>query len=164
MTPDSNLTIEPASPADVPVILEFIRKLAEYERLSHEIKATEADLRRHLFGARPAAEAIIARLGGRPVGYALFFTTFSTFVGRPGIWLEDVFVLPDDRRRGIGRALLRHVAAIAVQRNCGRLEWSVLDWNEPAIKFYREIGAEPMSEWTVQRLAGHMLKRFAEPT
>jgi GNAT superfamily N-acetyltransferase len=161
---DGELSIEPASPADVPVILEFIRKLAEYERLSHEIKATEADLRRHLFGVRPAAEAIIARLGRQPVGYALFFTTFSTFVGRPGIWLEDVFVLPDDRRRGIGRALLRHVAAIAVQRNCGRLEWSVLDWNEPAIKFYREIGAEPMSEWTVQRLAGEVLKRFAEPT
>lgn len=158
----AELSIEPASPADVPVILQFIRRLAEYEKLSHEVRATDADLQRHLFGPRPAAEVIIARDGGRPAGYALFFATFSTFVGRPGIWLEDLFVLPEDRGRGIGKALLRRVAAIAVERHCGRLEWSVLDWNEPAINFYRRIGAEPMNQWTTQRLAGDALKAASE--
>jgi len=155
------LTIHPATDADVPAILDFIRKLAEYEKLSHEMKASEGQLREHLFGRRPAAEAILAKTGGRAVGFALFFTTFSTFAGWPGIWLEDLFVLPEHRRRGIGRALLKAVAGIAVQRKCGRLEWSVLDWNEPAIKLYQKLGAAAMSDWTTQRLSGEALLRLA---
>jgi GNAT superfamily N-acetyltransferase len=157
----SNLLIQPATVADIPVILDFIRKLAEYEKLSHEAKATQAQLRRHLFGPHPAAEAIVARLGKKPVGFALFFTTFSTFAGRPGIWLEDLFVLPAHRRAGIGRALLRSVAAIALKRKCGRLEWSVLDWNAPAIKLYRKLGAKAMDDWTTQRVTGDALVRLA---
>lgn len=155
------LTIQPATQADVPAILDFIRGLAEYEKLSHEVKATKARLGEHLFGRRPAAEAIVARVDGKAVGFALFFTTFSTFAGRPGIWLEDLFVLPAHRRGGVGRALLRAVAAIAVERQCGRLEWSVLDWNEPAIRLYRKLGAKAMDEWTTQRVAGRALIRLA---
>jgi len=157
----SDVIVHPATEADVPAILEFIRGLAEYEKLSHEVKATEAQLREHLFGARPAAEAILARIVGKAVGFALFFTTFSTFAERPGIWLEDLFVLPEHRRKGIGRALLKAVAGIAVERNCGRLEWSVLDWNEPAIKLYQKLGAAAMSDWTTQRLWGEALLRLA---
>ncbi|MGA2439522.1 MAG: GNAT family N-acetyltransferase [Tepidisphaeraceae bacterium] len=153
--------IVPAAESDVPTILDFIRKLAEYEKLSHEMNATEAQLREHLFGARPAAEAIVAKIGPKPVGFALFFTTFSTFAGRPGIWLEDLFVLPEHRRKGIGWALLKAVAAIAVQRKCARLEWSVLDWNQPAIKLYQKLGAAAMSDWTTQRLWGDALLRLA---
>jgi GNAT superfamily N-acetyltransferase len=156
-----DVTIEPATEADVPAILEFIRGLAEYEKLSHEVEASEAQLREHLFGRRPAAEAIVAKIGGKAVGFALFFTTFSTFAGRPGIWLEDLFVLPKHRRKGIGRALLKAVAGIAVERKCGRLEWSVLDWNEPAIKLYQKLGAAAMSDWTAQRLCGDALLRLA---
>lgn len=159
-----HLAISPATAADVPHILGFIRKLAEYERLAHEMHATEDQLHRHLFGPRPAAEALIARLDAQPVGFALFFTTFSTFVGKPGIWLEDLFVLPDCRGKGIGKALLQNVAAIAVARDCGRLEWSVLDWNEPAIGFYRKLGAVPMNDWTTQRLTGESLNRLAAQT
>jgi GNAT superfamily N-acetyltransferase len=157
----SNLTIVPATEADAGTILTFIRQLAEYEHLSDEVFATEESLREHLFGARPAAEVILARFQGKAVGFALFFTTFSTFVGRPGIWLEDLFVVPEHRRHGIGKALLREVASIAVSRNCGRLEWSVLDWNEPAITLYRAMGAIAMSDWTIQRVTGEALSRLA---
>ena len=157
----SNLNILPATEADVPVILDFIRKLAEYEKLSHEVTATEAQLRENLFGPQPAAEAILARLGEKPVGFALFFTNFSTFAGRPGIWLEDLFVLQEHRGRGIGESLIRAVASIAVERNCGGLEWTVLDWNEPAIELYRKLGAKAMTDWTTQRVAGEALNRLA---
>jgi GNAT superfamily N-acetyltransferase len=162
MASENPIVITPATPDDAPAILNFIRKLAEYEHLSHEMLATEDLLREHLFGARPAAEVMIARLAAQPVGFALFFPTYSTFVGKPGIWLEDLFVLPEHRRHGIGQALLREVAAIAVQRDCGRLEWSVLDWNEPAINVYKKISAIPMSDWTTQRLTGENLRRLAE--
>jgi len=157
----SNPILAPATPADVPAILDFIRKLAQYERLSHTVTATEADLQKHLFGPTPAAEVILAKIDANPVGFALYFTTFSTFVGRPGIWLEDLFVLPEFRHRGIGRSLLRAVAATAVQRNCGRLEWSVLDWNQPAIQLYQKLGAVAMSDWTIQRLTGEALAQLA---
>jgi GNAT superfamily N-acetyltransferase len=159
----AKLTIQPATIDDVPAILGFIRGLAEYEKLSHEMEATESQLREHLFGSRPAAEAVIARVGEESVGFALFFTTFSTFAGKPGIWLEDIFVLPKHRRGGIGRALLRAVAQIAVRRDCGRLEWSVLDWNEPAIQLYRKLGAVAMNDWTTQRVTGDALQRLAQP-
>jgi GNAT superfamily N-acetyltransferase len=158
---DIPFEIVPATEADAPIILGFIRQLAEYERLSHEVLATESSLRQHLFGPRPAAEVILARIGDHAVGFALFFTTFSTFVGRPGIWLEDLYVSPEHRRYGIGKALLREVAGIALRRNCGRLEWSVLDWNEPAIKLYRAMGAQAMSDWTIQRVTGDALARLA---
>jgi GNAT superfamily N-acetyltransferase len=161
MSDASNVTIAPATAADIPAILDFIRKLAEYEKLSDSVAATESDLHEHLFGPSPAAEVILARIAAKPVGFALYFTTFSTFLGRPGIWLEDLFVLPEFRHRGIGRLLLRHVAATAVKRNCGRLEWSVLDWNEPAIQLYRKLGAVAMSEWMIQRVTGDALLRLA---
>jgi GNAT superfamily N-acetyltransferase len=148
----SDLSIQPAKESDVPVILDFIRKLAQYEKLSHELIATEDLLRRHLFGKDPAAYAAIATLDSKPAGFALWFSTFSTFLGKPGIWLEDLFVLPEYRRHGIGLALLRWVAKLAIDRDCGRIEWSVLDWNEPALNFYRKLGAVPMSDWTTQRL------------
>jgi GNAT superfamily N-acetyltransferase len=160
MNDPQNPILAPATPADVPAILDFIRKLAEYEHLSHTVTATEADLHQHLFGPSPAAEVILAKIDGIPVGFALYFTTFSTFAGRPGIWLEDLFVLPEFRHRGIGRAILRHVASVAVRRNCARLEWSVLDWNDPAIQLYRKLGAIPLSDWTIQRLTGDALLRL----
>ena len=162
MTQEHHLTIVPAVEEDVATILSFIHQLAEYERLSHEVIATESSLRQHLFGPNPAAEVLIARRDGHPVGFALFFTTFSTFVGRPGIWLEDLFVVPAHRRLGIGKSLLRAVASIALRRNCGRLEWSVLDWNEPAISLYRAMGAKAMSDWTTHRVTGEALSRLAE--
>jgi GNAT superfamily N-acetyltransferase len=152
-------------------MLHLIRGLAEYERLSHEVVATEDSLRRTLFGLRPAAEALLAHAdlaagdgapgaaaGAQPVGFALYFTSYSTFLGQAGIYLEDLFVLPAHRGQGVGRALFRRVAQIAIERDAGRLEWSVLDWNEPALKFYRALGAQPMSEWTVQRLTGDALR------
>lgn len=156
-----NLRIDPAREDDCAQILQFIRGLAEYERLSHEVIATEASLRATLFGPIPAAEVLIARLDGAPAGFALFFPSYSTFLAQPGIYLEDLFVLPALRGGGVGRALLTEVARLAVQRGCGRLEWSVLDWNEPALRFYRSLGAQPMSEWTVQRLTGATLERLA---
>ncbi len=156
-----DLTLSRAVQADIPIILQFIAKLAEYEHLSGEMKATDADLHKYLFGPSPAAEVVLAKIGANPVGFALYFTTFSTFLGRPGIWVEDLFVLSEFRHRGIGRALLRHVAAVAVERNCGRLEWSVLDWNEPAIQLYRKLGAVALSDWTIQRLTGEALLRLA---
>jgi len=161
MNDSQAISIVAAKPDDVPTILSFIRKLADYEKLEHELHVSEELLREHLFGRRPCAEAILARVGSEAVGFALFFQTFSTFVGRPGVWLEDVFVLSEHRGKGIGRALLRRVAGIAVERSCGRLEWSVLDWNEPAIRFYRELGARPMDDWTTQRLTGESLARLA---
>jgi GNAT superfamily N-acetyltransferase len=145
----------------VPLILAFIEELAEYERLSHEVVATEETLRRWLFGGRPVAEVLIGEDGEKPTGFALFFHSFSTFLGRPGIYLEDLYVRPEFRGRGIGRALLVHLARLAKERGCGRLEWSVLDWNEPAIGFYRDIGASPVSGWTVYRVSGEALEELA---
>jgi GNAT superfamily N-acetyltransferase len=156
-----SLRIRAAIPADVPLILDFIRRLAEYERLAHEVVASERELAHWLFGPRPYAEVTIAEWGGQPAGFALFFHNFSTFLGRPGIYLEDLFVASEMRGHGIGRALLAHLAALAVERGCGRLEWWVLDWNEDAIRFYRSLGAEPMDEWTVFRVAGDALERLA---
>jgi GNAT superfamily N-acetyltransferase len=153
--------IRPATEDDVPIILSLIRELAAYERLSHEVVATEGLLRESLFGERRGAEVLIACCKGAPAGFALFFHSFSTFLGRPGIYLEDLYVKPKFRGRGIGRALLAHLARLAKERGCGRLEWSVLDWNEPAIKLYKSIGAVPMDEWTVYRLTGEALETLA---
>ncbi len=146
---------------DVAVILSFIKKLADYERLSHEVVATEAGLRETLFGRRRTAEVAIAYYKKAPVGFVLFFHNYSTFLGQPGIFIEDLFIEETFRRRGFGEALLRYVAKVADERNCGRLEWSVLDWNEPAINFYRKLGALPMREWTIFRMTGANLKKLA---
>ena len=148
-----NATIRPARLDDAPTIANLIRELAVYEKLEHQAKATSDDLARHLFGDRPAAEVLIAEVAGEPVGFALFFPTFSTFRGQPGLYLEDLFVRPEHRGQGIGKALLASVAKLAVDRGCGRLEWAVLDWNTPSIEFYRSQGAVPMDEWTVFRVA-----------
>ena len=153
--------IRPATEDDVPIILSLIRELAEYERLSHEVVATEGLLRESLFGERRGAEVLIACCKGAPAGFALFFHSFSTFLGRPGIYLEDLYVKPEFRGRGIGRALLTHLARLAKECGCGRLEWAVLDWNEPAIKLYKSIGAVPMDEWTVYRVTGEALETLA---
>ena len=154
-------TIRFAGEQDVPLILTFIQGLAEYERLAHEVTATEALLRQTLFGDRRVAEVIIGDFEGGPAGFALFFHNFSTFLGRPGIYLEDLFVKPTMRGRGFGRVLLSYLAKLARERGCGRLEWSVLDWNEPAIRFYKGLGAVSMDEWTVYRLTGSALDRQA---
>jgi GNAT superfamily N-acetyltransferase len=153
--------IRPAAPAEVTVIAELIRALAEYERLSHEVVLDESLLRDHLFGPRPFAEVVLAEHGGEIVGFALFFHNYSTFLGRPGIYLEDLFVRPEHRGAGHGKALLAHLGRLAVERGCGRLEWSVLDWNEPSIAFYKSLGATPMDEWTVYRLTGDALSALA---
>jgi GNAT superfamily N-acetyltransferase len=153
--------IEPATRRDLPVILSLIKGLAEYERLSHEVVATEEGLRDSLFGARRTAEVLLGYAGTEPAGFAVFFHNYSTFLGRPGIYLEDLFVVPKWQRRGLGTQLLRYVAHIAVERKCGRLEWSVLDWNEPAIGFYKKLGARAMDEWTVYRVTGDALTRLA---
>ena len=155
------LSIRPATAADLPLIAQLIRELAEYEKLAHEVRFDEAVLGAKLFGARPYAEVVIGELSGIPQGFALFFHNFSTFEGRPGIYLEDLFVRPSARGSGLGKALLSHLAALAVERDCARLEWSVLDWNAPAIGFYRRIGAVGMDEWTVQRLEGEALHALA---
>ena len=162
MATDPAITIAPAAEADVPLILAFIRGLAEYEKLAHACVATEADLRRTLFGPRPYAEVLIARLGGEPAGFALFFHNYSTFLGKPGIYLEDLFVRPAHRGRGVGKALLAELARLARDRGCGRVEWSVLDWNEPSIAFYKSLGAVPMDEWTTFRLSEDAIARLAD--
>ena len=146
------LELRTARPGDELLLLDLIRELAEYERLSHEVQATPGDISESLFGGGAVAEAVIADWEGQAVGFALFFRNFSTFVGRPGLYLEDLYVRDDHRGKGIGKALLLHLAGIARDRNYGRMEWSVLDWNEPAIEFYRKLGAKPMEEWTVFRL------------
>jgi len=153
--------IRPARPADAATILRFIRDLAAFEREPDAVEATEATLGEALFGDRPAAEAVIAEQDGRPLGFALFFHNFSTWTGRRGLYLEDLYVTPDARGRGIGGALLRHLAGIAVARGCARFEWSVLDWNAEAIAVYQRIGAVGMEDWTVQRLSGEPLRRLA---
>ncbi len=145
----------------MPVIAELIRGLARFEKLEQEVVMTEELLATGLFGDRPYAEVVLAEDDGRPVGFALFFHNFSTFLGRPGIYLEDLFVLPEHRGSGIGRMLLAHLARLAVERGCGRLEWAVLDWNRDAIKFYERLGARPNSDWTVYRLAGEALAGLA---
>jgi GNAT superfamily N-acetyltransferase len=155
------MTLRAATADDVPRILVFIRALAEYERLLHEVVATEEGLRLALFGPRPYAEVVLAEDAGAPVGFALFFHTFSTFLGQPGIYLEDLFVVPEARGRGVGRALLAHLAQLAAERGCGRVEWAVLDWNAPAIRFYDSLGARPNDEWTVYRLTGDALTALA---
>jgi GNAT superfamily N-acetyltransferase len=152
------LSIRPAQPADVPVVADLIRQLARFEKLEHEVVLTEDLLTAGLFGARPYAEAVLAEEDGHPIGFALFFHNFSTFLARPGIYLEDLFVLPEHRGRGVGRALLAHLAHLAVERGCGRLEWAVLNWNRDAIVFYERLGARANSEWTVYRLAGEALQ------
>ena len=155
------LEIRAATEDDVPLILTFIRELADYERLSHEVVATEEALRDSLFGERPAAEVLLGYRGGTPVAFALFFHTFSTFLGKPGIYLEDLYVRPEFRSSGVGKAMLVYLAKLAKERDCGRLEWSVLDWNEPAIGFYRGISASPVSGWTVYRVTGEPLEELA---
>jgi GNAT superfamily N-acetyltransferase len=147
------VTIIPATEKDVPLVFEFVRKLAEYEKLSHHVTATENDLRENLFGDRRAAEAVIAYLDDAPAGLAVFFHNFSTYTGKPGIYLEDLFVDPEYRRRGVGKALLKYLERLGRERGCDRLQWSVLKWNESAIRFYKSRGAVPMEDWTLYRLS-----------
>lgn len=158
----SDVSIREAVPADIDLIHGFIRALADYEKLAHEVRADRAVLAEHLFGARPMAEVLIAEHDGDPVGFALFFHNFSTFEGRPGIYLEDLFVTPEARGIGAGKALLARLAQLAIERGCARLEWAVLDWNQPAIDFYRSLGAHGMDEWTVNRVDGEALAKLAE--
>jgi GNAT superfamily N-acetyltransferase len=158
---DHDVIIRPAVAADAALILAFIRELAEYERLSHLVAATEQTLLDSLFGPEPGAEVLLAFEGDAAVGFAVFFHNFSTFLGRRGLWLEDVYVKPEFRGRGYGRKLLLHVARIAHQRGCGRFEWAVLDWNAPAIEFYKSLGAVPLDDWTIFRVTGEPLARLA---
>jgi GNAT superfamily N-acetyltransferase len=155
------ISIRSAAEEDVPQILAFIRELAQYERLAHAVVATVDDLRRSLFGPQPSAHALLACLDAAPVGFAVYFYNFSTFNGRPGLYLEDLYVRPTARRLGIGRRLLAHLAHLALERGCGRMEWAVLDWNEPAIRFYRNLGAAPNDDWTTYRLSGDALSNLA---
>lgn len=154
-------TIRFGQPADVPTVFSLIKGLAEYERLSDAVVGNEDLLREHLFGERPYAEVIVAEAGERAVGFALYFYNYSTFLTQPGIYLEDLFVLPEERGRGYGKALLSALGRLALERGCGRLEWSVLDWNEPSIQFYRSLGAVSMDEWTVNRVTGEALEKLA---
>ena len=163
MPVSKSFQIRAATLDDVPTILSLIRDLAEYERAPNEVVATEEGLREVLFGARPAAEVVLALEGKMPVGFAVFFHNFSTWLGRAGLYLEDLFVRPDARGKGYGRALLVHLARIAQERGCGRMEWAVLDWNEPAIQFYRKLGAAPNEEWTVFRLTSEGITKLAGP-
>ena len=153
--------IQPARPEDTPILLSLVRGLAEYEKLLHQVIGTEAQLRDELFGAHPVIEAVIGWEGERAVGFALFFHNFSTFLARRGLYLEDLFVLPDARGHGYGKKLIRHLAQLAVERKCGRFEWAVLDWNQPAIDFYRALGADLLPDWRICRLTGDALNRFA---
>jgi len=160
---DNNMTLEirAATEADVPLILSFIRKLAEYGDISDEVAASEDDIRAALFGPHPVAAAVLACVGAEPAGFALYSYTFSSFLGRPGMFIEDLYVENAHRSRGVGKALLVHLAKLAQQRSCGRLEWAVLNWNERAMEFYQDLGAEPMDEWTTFRLGGEALERLA---
>jgi GNAT superfamily N-acetyltransferase len=161
MTTSSNFIIRAAAENDAAVILSLIKELAQYEHLSHEVEATAEDIRRSLFGDRPVAEALIGEYQGVPVSFALFFYNFSTFVGKPGIYLEDLYVKPEYRSNGFGRRMLAHIARLAQERNCGRFEWSVLDWNKPAIRTYDRLKARPMKEWILYRLTGEALNKLA---
>ncbi len=154
--------IRDAVATDVPEILAMIRELADYERLSHQVLATAESLAASLFGPNPCAQAMIAEIEGQPAGYAMFFYTFSTFVGKRGLFVEDVFVRPRYRRKGIGREFFRRLAQRAVQRNCGRMEFSVLDWNKPALDFYQSLGAAALTDWTIHRFTGESLQRLAD--
>jgi len=156
------IAIRPAAPADLPLIAQFIRDLADYEKLAHEVRFDETKLGEKLFGPRPYAEVVIGELDGEPQGFALFFHNFSTFEGRPGLYLEDLFVRPEARGSGLGKALLAHLAQLCVDRDCARLEWSVLDWNTPAIGFYQNLGAKLMDEWTVMRVDDGALTALAD--
>ena len=157
-----DITLRPATRDDVPLIFALIRELADYEREPDAVKTDEAQLAANLFGAHPGAEVVIAHVDGEPAGFALFFHNFSTWLGRRGLYLEDLFVRPHYRGRGVGQVLMAHLAKLAVERDCGRFEWSVLDWNSPAIGFYRRLGAVGMDEWTVQRLTGAALRALAD--
>jgi len=157
-----SIHIQPAVEKDIPLILRFIKELAEYERLSSQCVATEALLRGALFGEKKFAEVVIAYYENEPAGFAIFFHNFSTFLSRPGIYLEDLFVFPHFRKKGIGKALLIHLARIAKERNCGRFEWAVLDWNEPSIAFYKKLGAVPLDDWKIFRLTGEALEFLAK--
>jgi GNAT superfamily N-acetyltransferase len=158
---ENSFQIRTTTEADLPVILSLIRELAEYERAPDAVVATEAGLREVLFGSKPAAEVLLALEQGEPVGFAVYFFNFSTWLGRPGLYLEDLFVRPEKRGKGYGRALLERLANIAKERGCGRMEWAVLDWNDPAIQFYRKLGAHPMDEWTVFRLTSEGIAKLA---
>lgn len=160
--PHDSFEIRPVCPEDLPELLAMIHELAEFERLTHLVTATEADYQESLFGSSPAAEALLAEKNGRPVGYAVYFSTFSTFVGRAGIWLEDLYVRPDHRGKGYGKALLKAVGAIAHERGAGRYEWTVLDWNQHAIDLYERVGGEILPEWRIVRMGGERLRAFAE--
>jgi GNAT superfamily N-acetyltransferase len=162
MPDDSPLRIEFATQADVRLILHLIEELAAYEKLANDVVATEATIRDALFGPKPAAEVVIGYVGTEPAGFAVFFQTFSTFLGQPGLYLEDLFVLEKWRRRGFGRQFLRHLARIAIERGYGRMEWSVLNWNELALRTYRSVGARAMDDWTVYRLSADALQRLAD--
>jgi GNAT superfamily N-acetyltransferase len=157
----TNFSIRQATEQDVPLILSFIRQLAEYEQLSHEAVVNEKTLRESLFGPRRYAEVLLGYAGEEPVAFAVFFHNFSTFLGRPGLYLEDLFVIPEMRGKGFGRTMLVELARIARERNCGRFEWAVLDWNQPAIQFYKNLGAIPMDEWTIFRVTGEALGRLS---
>ncbi|HKJ33574.1 MAG TPA: GNAT family N-acetyltransferase [Balneolales bacterium] len=152
--------IRPGTPDDASLILSFIKELADYEKMSDEVVADENLINEHLFGKRKSAEVVIGYYKNEPVGFALFFHNFSTFLGRPGLYLEDLFVRKEMRGKGFGKALLKHLAHLAVKRNCGRMEWAVLNWNEPSIQFYKSLGAKPMDDWTVYRVTGKALKEL----
>jgi GNAT superfamily N-acetyltransferase len=162
MAPSTDFQIRPATPDDVAAIFHLVRKLAEYEKLSHMMVATETDFHEALFGCKPVVEGLVAVIGSDTIGYALYFSTFSTFLGRMGIYLEDIYVEPEHRGKGIGKALLKRLAQIAVERGCGRMEWTVLDWNQPSIEFYERLGAVRMPEWQLCRLTGEPLERLAQ--
>jgi len=160
---NSSPTLRPATPTDLPAIVGLIRELAVFEKLEHLMVATPESMAPHLFGLRPAAEAVVAEVDGVVVAFALFFTNFSTFLAQPGLYLEDLYVQPAHRGSGLGKALLRHLGALAVERGCGRFEWSVLDWNENAIRFYESMGATVMPDWRICRITGDRLQEFARP-
>lgn len=160
--PVTEFHIRAATPDDIALVLAFVRELAEYERLSHLVSATEARLRESLFGAHPGAEVVLGFAGDMPAGFAVYFHNFSTFLGIKGLWLEDLYVRPEMRRRGYGRALLLHVARVARKRGCGRFEWAALDWNEPAIRFYKSLGAVALDDWTIFRVTGPALEKLAD--